>query len=142
MVNNCNPAQTIAGRHRPDATNRREIAVRETERRRYSRVALNIPGVIQFSKGPEETTQITEISEGGLKCIYHQSVSLGVSAELRFVLPVAAGKACVVAGRVQHHHRDDDYYQLGIEFTRVSADVIGVIREFVRQRMMPLGPEN
>lgn len=111
--------------------------MRETERRRYSRVALNIPGVIQFSKGPEETTQITEISEGGLKCIYHQSVSLGVSAELRFVLPVAAGKACVVAGRVQHHHRDDDYYQLGIEFTRVSADVIGVIREFVRQRAMP-----
>lgn len=114
----------------------------EIERRRYSRVALNIPGVIQFSKGPEESTQITEISEGGLKCIYHQSVSLGVSAELRFVLPVAAGKACTVAGRVQHHHRDEDFYQLGIEFTRVSADAIAAIREYIRQRMMPREPGN
>ena len=111
--------------------------MRETERRRYQRVALNIPGVIQFSKGPEENTQISEISEGGLKCFYHQSVSLGVSAELRFVLPVAAGKPCVVAGRVQHHHRDEDFFQLGIEFTRVSADVVATIREFVRQRTMP-----
>ncbi len=107
----------------------------DREKRRYQRIALNLPGVIQFAKGPEVRTQVTEISEGGLKCIFPQSIPLGASAELRFNLPVAIGKDCLVVGRVQHHHRINESYQLGIEFTRLSTDVVEAIRAFIWQTL-------
>lgn len=107
----------------------------KTERRRHQRVALNVPGTIQFSKGPENSTYIVDICENGLSCIFSQPVPLGAAAELRFVLPVAAGMPCIVAGRVQHHHRRNDSYSLGVEFTRADAEVVHAIREFVRQSL-------
>ena len=108
----------------------------EKDRRRYQRVALNCPGVIRLTKDPEEvTTQITEISEGGLKCVFSQPVALGAAAELRFTLPVSIGKECLVVGRVQHHHQHNESYLLGIEFTRASAEVARAIREFIRQTL-------
>jgi len=121
--------------HTLDHQTRNEIAVNGKEKRRYPRVAPNLPGVVQIGKGPHVNTRVTEISEGGLKCVFPESVSLGVAAELRFTLPVAIGKECLVVGRVQHYHQDNESYQLGIEFTRVSADVVEAIREFVRQTL-------
>ena len=107
--------------------------VNEQERRRYLRVSLNCQGIIRLANGPEAQTQVIDISEGGLRCVSSQPVALGTSAELRFTLPVAIGKACVVVGRVQHHHRHDQSYALGIEFTRTTADVIMAIRAFIKQ---------
>lgn len=107
----------------------------EKEKRRHQRVALNRPGTIRLTNGPEVNTQVTEISESGLKCVFSQTVALGSAAELRFVLPVAIGKECLVVGRVQHHHRYNESFLLGIEFTRVTADVVEAVRAFVRQRL-------
>jgi c-di-GMP-binding flagellar brake protein YcgR len=107
--------------------------VNDKDRRLHQRVPLNCSGVIQVGKAPEAATYIIDISEGGLRCLFQQSVPLGSAAELRFVLPVATGMECVVAGRVQHHHRINESYQLGIELTRASEEVRHAIREFVRQ---------
>lgn len=105
----------------------------EKERRRHLRAALNRPGVLRVGKGPEVSTQVIEVSEGGLRCSFSQVVALGTAAELRFTVPVAIGKECLVVGRVQHYHRENDSFVLGIEFTRVTAEVAGTLREFVRQ---------
>jgi len=98
------------------------------------RVVLDRPGVIRLANGPETNTQLTEISEGGLRCGYAETVALGASVELRFTLPLATPKDCLVFGRVQHRHQEGNTYILGIEFNRTAGDVLGAIRTFVQMR--------
>lgn len=106
----------------------------EKEKRRHLRVVLNCAGVIRLAHGPETATHITEISEGGVRCLFPQSVPLGAAAELRFVLPLATRKECLVVGRVQHHHQDGESHVLGVELGRTAADVAEAIRTFVQMR--------
>jgi hypothetical protein len=113
---------------------RNEPIVKEQERRRHLRVPLNAPGVIRLANGAETNTDVMEISEGGLRCLFPQAVPLGAAAELRFTLPLATRKDCVVFGRVQHHHQAGESYVLGIEYSRATADVMAAIRTFIQMR--------
>jgi c-di-GMP-binding flagellar brake protein YcgR len=106
--------------------------VSEKERRRYERIPLDLPGVIRIARGPELNTQLTEISEGGAQCSCPHVVSLGVKVELRFVLSLAIAKECLLSGRVQHYHKHNEVYALGIEFIGVTPDIAEAIRAFVR----------
>jgi hypothetical protein len=106
----------------------------EQEKRRHQRFAFNSTGTIKLAQGPETEAHFTEISEGGVRCLFPQAIPLGKTVDLRFTLQLATAKECIASGRVQHYHQEGRSYLLGIEFTRKSLDFATAIDTFIQMQ--------
>jgi len=102
--------------------------------RKQSRLLLNRPGRIRIANGPEEKTQLVDLSETGAMLFCAKPVKLGAAIELRFTLNIGPRIECVVYGDVRHYSVRETSHVVGVEFTHFMPETVEAIRRFVEKK--------
>ena len=102
--------------------------------RKQPRLLVNRPGRVRIANGPEQKSQVVDISQTGAMLFYSQPVKLGVSIELRFSLNAGNRTECLVYGHVRHYSVRGTSHVVGVEFTHLEPEAYEAIRQFVEQK--------
>jgi hypothetical protein len=102
--------------------------------RKEPRLLVNRPSRIRISNGPEEKSQLVDVSHQGAMLFYSQPVKLGSAIELRFSLHAGNRNECLVYGHVRHYSMRGASHVVGVEFTHLEPEAYEAIRQFVEQK--------
>lgn len=108
----------------------------QTYVRKQPRLAVNRPGRIRVGSGPEEKTQLIDISETGAMLFYSQPLKLGTAIELRFTLGAGARSECLAYGEVRHYSVRATSHVVGVQFTHFMPETVETIREFIKHKSL------
>jgi len=101
--------------------------------RKEPRLLVNRPGRIRIANGPEEKSQLVDISQTGASLFYSQPIKIGTAIELRFSLKAGSQTECLVYGHVRHYSVRGTSHVVGVEFTHLEPEAYEAIRQFVEQ---------
>ena len=106
----------------------------ENYQRKQPRLLVNRPGRVRIGNGPEQKSQVVDVSQTGAMLFYSQPVKLGAAIELRFSLSAGNRTECLVYGHVRHYSVRGTSHVIGVEFTHLEPEAYEAIRQFVEQK--------
>src|SRR5437868_12501435 len=95
--------------------------------RQQPRLLINRPGRIRVENGPEEKTQVVDLSESGARLFCAQPLEMGAQVELRFTLNAGTKIDCVTYGQVRHYSRHQESHIVGVQFTHLMPEAEAAI---------------
>ena len=102
--------------------------------RKQPRLLVNRPGRIRIGNGPEERSQLVDISQSGALLLCSQPMEVGTAFELRFSLSSGSRTKCLVYGYVRRYSVRGTSHVVGVEFSHFEPETYEAIRQFVEQK--------